>query len=47
MADNIRATPRNELLGLLSDAYQWMQSPERTQQMQGFAGLLGTTGLLD
>ncbi len=45
MADNIRATPRNELLGLLSDAYQWMQSPERTQQMQGFAGLLGTTGV--
>lgn len=45
MADNISATPRNELLGLLSDAYQWMQSPERTQQMQGFAGLLGTTGL--
>jgi len=29
----------------LSDAYQWMQSPERTQQMQGFAGLLGTTGV--
>jgi hypothetical protein len=45
MADNISATPRNELLGLLSDAYQWMQSPERTQQMQGFAGLLGTTGV--
>ena len=45
MADNIRATPRNELLGLLSDAYKWMQSPERAQQMQGFAGLLGTTGL--
>jgi hypothetical protein len=41
----MRPTPRNELLGLLSDAYQWMQSPERTQQMQGFAGLLGTTGL--
>lgn len=45
MADNISATPRNELLGLLSDAYKWMQSPERTQQMQGFAGLLGTTGV--
>jgi len=41
----MRPTPRNELLGLLSDAYQWMQSPERTQQMQGFAGLLGTTGV--
>jgi phage-Barnase-EndoU-ColicinE5/D-RelE like nuclease5 len=45
MADNIQATPRNYLGGLLSDAYKWMQSPERTQQMQGFAGLLGTTGL--
>lgn len=45
MADNIQATPRNYLGGLLTDAYKWMQSPERTQQMQGFAGLLGTTGL--
>jgi len=45
MADNIQATPRNYLGGLLSDAYGWMQSPQRTQQMQGFAGLLGTTGL--
>lgn len=45
MADNIQATPRNYLGGLLSDAYKWMQSPQRTQQMQGFAGLLGTTGL--
>lgn len=41
----MRPTPRNELLGLLSDAYKWMQSPERAQQMQGFAGLLGTTGV--
>lgn len=45
MADNIQATPRNYFGGLLSDAYNWMQSPERTQQMQGFAGLLGTTGI--
>lgn len=45
MADNIQATPRNYLGGLLSDAYKWMQSPQRTQQMQGFAGLLGTTGV--
>jgi hypothetical protein len=45
MADNIQATPRNYLGGLLSDAYGWMQSPERTQQMQGFASLLGTTGI--
>lgn len=45
MADNIQATPRNYFGGLLSDAYNWMQSPQRTQQMQGFAGLLGTTGI--
>lgn len=45
MADNIQATPRNPFLGLLSDAYGWMQSPQRTQQLQGFAGLLGTTGI--
>jgi hypothetical protein len=45
MADNIQATPRNYFGGLLSDAYKYMQSPERTQQMQGFAGLLGTTGI--
>ena len=45
MADNIQATPRNYVGGLLSDAYKWMQSPERTQQMQMFAGLLGTTGI--
>jgi hypothetical protein len=45
MADNIQATPRNPIGGLFSDAYKWMQSPERTQQMQGFAGLLSTTGI--
>ena len=45
MADNIQATPRNYFGGLLSDAYKYMQSPQRTQQMQGFAGLLGTTGV--
>ena len=45
MADNIQATPRNYFGGLLSDAYKYMQSPERTQQMQGFASLLGTTGI--
>lgn len=45
MADNIQATPRNYIGGLLTDAYKWMQSPERTQQLQGFAGLLGTTGI--
>ena len=45
MADNIQATPRNYFGGLLTDAYNWMQSPERTQQMQGVAGLLGATGV--
>jgi hypothetical protein len=49
MADNMRATPRNELLGLLSDAMygglDWMKDPQRTQQMQGLAGLLESTGL--
>ena len=47
MADNLQATPRNQLLGLLSDAMygglDWMKSPERTQQMQGLAGLLEST----
>jgi hypothetical protein len=49
MADNIRATPRNEFFGLLSDAMygglDWMKDPQRTQQMQGLAGLLESTGL--
>jgi hypothetical protein len=49
MADNLQATPRNELLGLLSDAMygglDWMKSPQRTQQMQGLAGLLESTGI--
>jgi hypothetical protein len=49
MADNLQATPRNELLGLLSDAMygglDWMKDPRRTQQMQGLAGLLESTGI--
>lgn len=49
MADNLQATPRNELLGLLSDAMygglDWMKDPQRTQQMQGLAGLLESTGI--
>jgi len=49
MADNIRATPRNELLGLLSDAMygglDYMKDPRRTQQLQGLAGLLESTGI--
>ena len=49
MADNIRATPRNEFLGLLADAMYgglaYMKDPRRTQQMQGLAGLLESTGI--
>lgn len=49
MADNLQATPRNELLGLLSDAMygglNWMKDPRRSQQMQGLAGLLESTGI--
>lgn len=49
MADNLQATPRNELLGLLSDAMygglDWMKDPRRSQQMQGLAGLLESTGI--
>ena len=49
MADNIRATPRNEFLGLLADAMyggiNYMKDPRRSQQMQGLAGLLESTGI--
>ena len=49
MADNLQATPRNQLLGLLSDAMygglDWIKDPRRTQQMQGLAGLLESTGI--
>ena len=49
MADNLQATPRNELLGLLSDAMyggiNYMKDPRRSQQMQGLAGLLESTGI--
>ncbi len=45
----MRPTPRNELLGLLSDAMAgglaYMRDPQRTQQMQGLAGLLESTGI--
>jgi hypothetical protein len=49
MADYIRPTPRNPILGLLSDALtggvEWMRSPQRAQQMQGLGGLLAETGI--
>jgi hypothetical protein len=45
----MRPTPRNELLGLLSDAMagglEYMRDPQRTQQLQGLAGLLESTGI--
>ena len=45
----MRPTPRNELLGLLSDAMagglEYMRNPQRTQQLQGLAGLLESTGI--
>lgn len=49
MADYIRPTPRNPLLGLIADAMMggidWMQDPRRTQQMRGIGGLLSETGI--
>jgi hypothetical protein len=49
MADYIRPTPRNPILGLLADALtggvQYMRDPRRAQQMQGLGGLLAETGI--
>jgi hypothetical protein len=49
MADYIRPTPRNPILGLLADAMMgglsYMEDPRRTQQMRGVGGLLSDTGL--
>jgi hypothetical protein len=49
MADYIRPTPRNPVLGLLADAMtggvEWMRSLQRAQQMQGLGGLLAQTGI--
>ena len=49
MADQMRPTPRNSVLGLFSDIVnlplQYMSSPERTQQMQGAAQFLYGTGV--
>lgn len=45
----MRPTPRNEFFGLLSDymagGLEYMRDPQRTQQMQGLAGLLESTGI--
>lgn len=49
MADYIRPTPRNPVLGLLADALMgglaYMEDPRRTQQMRGVGGLLSETGI--
>lgn len=49
MADYIRPTPRNPILGLLADAMMgglaYMEDPRRTQQMRGLGGLLSETGI--
>jgi hypothetical protein len=49
MADYIRPTPRNPILGLLADALtggvEYMRDPRRAQQMQGLGGLLAETGI--
>jgi hypothetical protein len=49
MADYIRPTPRNPILGLLADALtggvEWMRDRRQTQQMQGLGGLLAETGI--
>ena len=47
MADQIKATPRNSLAALLSDAINsgvgYMKSPQRTQQLQGLGRLIEST----
>jgi len=49
MADQIRPTQRSPILGLFSDLVnlplQYMSSPQRTQQMQGLASLIRSTGV--
>ena len=49
MADEIKATPRNSLAALLSDAINsgvgYMKSPQRTQQLQGLGRLIESTGI--
>lgn len=49
MADQIRPTPRSPILGLFSDLVnlplQYMSAPQRTQQMQGVAEFIRSTGV--
>lgn len=43
--DFIRATPRNPVLGFLSDIVGASYSPQRTQQMQGMANFIGAPAI--
>lgn len=43
--DFIRATPRNPVLGFLSDIVGSSYSPQRTQQMQGMANFFGAPAI--
>lgn len=49
MADQIRPTPRSPILGLFSDLVnlplEYMSAPQRTQQMQGVAEFIRSTGV--
>jgi len=49
MADEIKATPRNTLAALLSDAISggvnYMKDPRRTQQLQGLGRFIESTGI--
>lgn len=41
----LQPTPRNKLLGIIADALSAASSPQRTQQMQGMAQMLGIPDL--
>lgn len=41
----LQPTPRNKLLGIIADALSATSSPQRTQQMQGMAQMLGIPAL--
>ena len=45
LRSELKATPRNKLLGLLSDVIAKSYSPQRTQQMQGTAKFLSAPAI--
>lgn len=45
LRSQLKATPRNKLLGLLSDFVAQSYSPQRTQQLQGTAKFLGAPAI--